>query len=231
MYPYCTAIIMAGGTGTRMGGEISKQFLCINGKEILAYTIDVFEQCEKIQEIIVVSGQRDMEQAKALVQKYGFQKISQLVAGGEERQDSVANGLSKVSQQTEIVLVQDGVRPFVTVDMIERSIQGAREYGACIMGMPVKDTIKICSPCGMAVETPDRRSLWQIQTPQTFQKEILLQSYKKAKIAGFLGTDDASVAEFAGYPVKVAEGSYRNIKITTTEDLSIAKVLQEGGKT
>lgn len=229
MYPYCTAIIMAGGKGSRMGSEISKQFLCIDGKEILAYTIDVFEQCKKIQEIIVVSGQGDMHKTKALVQKYGFQKISQFVVGGKERQDSVRNGLSKVSHQTEIVLVQDGVRPFVTEDMIERSIQGAMEYGSCIMGMPVKDTIKVCSPNGMAVETPDRCSLWQIQTPQTFQRDLLVQAYEKANAAGFLGTDDASVAEFAGCKVKVVEGSYRNIKITTAEDLLIAEAFKKEG--
>lgn len=230
MYPYCTAIIMAGGKGTRMGGEVSKQFLCINGKEILAHTVDLFEKCQMIQEIILVSGKTDMEKTKELVKQYGWTKVSAVTEGGKERQDSVSNGLLQVSMQTEIVLVQDAVRPFVTEDMIQRSMEGAIKYGACIVGMPVKDTIKICSLCGMVMETPDRCSLWQAQTPQTFRKDILMQAYAKAKEAGFSGTDDASVVEFSGNPVKIVEGSYRNIKITTAEDIYIAEALEKGGK-
>lgn len=146
-----------------------------------------------------------------------------MLEGGKERQNSVANGLAAVEKDTDIVLIHDGVRPFVTEEMIADSIDAAQEYGGAVIGVPAKDTIKVCSADGMAVETPDRSTLWQIQTPQTFQRDLIVNAYEKADKDGFLGTDDASVAEFVGHQVKVVMGSYRNIKITTREDLVIAE--------
>lgn len=223
MKPYCTAIIMAAGKGKRMGTEISKQFLPVCGKEILAWTVEKFEKSPFIDEMILMASKDGMEDIKALSLKYGWKKLSLIAEGGKERQNSVANGLSCLSEKTEIVLIHDGVRPFVTEEMIAESIQGALECGACIIGVPAKDTIKICGNNGMALETPNRSTLWQIQTPQTFRRDLICKAYQKAEEEGFLGTDDASVAEFAGENVLVRQGSYRNIKITTKEDLLIAE--------
>lgn len=229
MKPICAAVIVAAGKGKRMGTEISKQFLPLRGKEILAHTVEKFEHAENIRDIVLVTGQDSLQDVQDMAQEYGWQKIISVVAGGKERQDSVWNGLLAVSEDTEIVLIHDGVRPFVTEDILNLSIETAVEMGGCVAGVPTKDTIKVCNSENIAVDTPDRSALWQIQTPQTFQKERIVKAYKQAKDAGFIGTDDASLAEYSGYPVKVIMGSYRNIKITTQEDLLIGEAfLKEG---
>lgn len=229
MKPICAAVIVAAGKGKRMGTEISKQFLPLRGKEILAHTVEKFEHAENIRDIVLVTGQDSLQDVQDMVQEYGWQKIISVVAGGKERQDSVWNGLLAVSEDTEIVLIHDGVRPFVTEDILNLSIETAVEMGGCVAGVPAKDTIKVCNSENISVDTPDRSTLWQIQTPQTFQKERIVKAYKQAKDAGFIGTDDASLAEYSGYPVKVIMGSYRNIKITTQEDLLIGEAfLKEG---
>ena len=229
MKPICTAVIVAAGKGKRMGTEISKQFLPLRGKEILAHTVEKFEHAENIRDIVLVTGQDSLQDVQDMAQEYGWQKIISVVAGGKERQDSVWNGLLAVSEDTEIVLIHDGVRPFVTEDILNLSIETAVEMGGCVAGVPAKDTIKVCNSENIAVDTPDRSTLWQIQTPQTFQKERIVKAYKEAKDAGFIGTDDASLAVYSGYPVKVIMGSYRNIKITTQEDLLIGEAfLKEG---
>ena len=229
MKPICAAVIVAAGKGKRMGTEISKQFLPLRGKEILAHTVEKFEHAENIRDIVLVTGQDSLQDVQDMAQEYGWQKIISVVAGGKERQDSVWNGLLAVSEDTEIVLIHDGVRPFVTEDILNLSIETAVEMGGCVAGVPAKDTIKVCNSENIAVDTPDRSTLWQIQTPQTFQKERIVKAYKQAKDAGLIGTDDASLAEYSGYPVKVIMGSYRNIKITTQEDLLIGEAfLKEG---
>mgnify|MGYP002233115773 FL=1 len=162
-----------------------------------------------------------MQDVRQMAQEYGWKKIISVTEGGRERQDSVFLGLQQVPQDTEIVLIHDGVRPFVTEEILERSIAAAKETGGCVAGVPAKDTIKVCDAEGFAIATPDRSTLRQIQTPQTFRRKEILAAYEKAKADGFLGTDDASVAEHSGYPVQVIMGSYRNIKITTKEDLLI----------
>jgi 2-C-methyl-D-erythritol 4-phosphate cytidylyltransferase len=216
-----SAIIVAAGKGKRMGTQISKQFLLLEGKEILAHTVGRFEQFSKIQEIILVSGRNDLEEVRAMVRSYGWKKVTAIVAGGKERQDSVKCGLNALSKQTEIVLIHDGVRPFVTEEMIDCSIDAARKYDGCVLGVQAKDTLKICDQNGFVLETPERSAMWHIQTPQTFSKECIEKAYEKAEQQGFLGTDDASVAEFAGMKIKVIQGSYQNIKITTKEDILI----------
>ncbi|WMI80231.1 2-C-methyl-D-erythritol 4-phosphate cytidylyltransferase [Anaerotignum sp. MB30-C6] len=222
-----TAIIVAAGKGRRMGSQISKQFLKLRGKEILAHTVSRFEQFSNIQEIVLVTGKDNIEDVNAMVKDYGWKKISAVVIGGKERQDSVKCGLNVLSEKTEIVLIHDGVRPFVTEDMIDRSIEAAQNYGACVLGVAAKDTIKICDEDGVVVETPKRSALWHIQTPQTFRTEIIESAYKKATQEGFIGTDDASVAEFAGAKIKVIPGSYQNIKITTREDILVGTCFLE----
>ena len=221
--PYCTAILLAAGKGKRMGTTVSKQFLPICGKEILAWTVDVFENSPSVDEIFLVAHADGMDDVKQMQNAYLWKKVTRIVEGGKERQDSVYHGLRMLSEESDVVLIHDGVRPFVTETMISESIQAARQYGAAVIGVPVKDTIKICSADGMALETPERSSLWQILAPQTFRGEVIVSAYQQAKEAQFLGTDDASVAEFAGYSVKVQMGSYQNIKITTKEDLLIAE--------
>lgn len=216
-----SAIIVAAGKGNRMGSQISKQFLLLEGKEILAHTVGQFEQFSRINEIVLVSGKNEIEDVRTMVKSYGWQKVAAVVAGGKERQDSVKCGLHALSYQSEIVLIHDGVRPFVTEEMIESSIDAAQKYDGCVLGVQVKDTLKICDQNGFVLETPQRSSLWQIQTPQTFRREFIEKAYAKAEQGGFVGTDDASVAEFAGMKIKVIQGSYQNIKITTKEDLLI----------
>ena len=219
----CTAIIMAAGKGKRMQTAVSKQFLPVCGKEILAWTVDVFEKSPLVDTILLMASADGKEDVQHLWDSYGWKKVATVLEGGKERQNSVANGLAAVGEETDIVLIHDGVRPFVTEEMIADSIVAAQAYGGAVIGVPAKDTIKVCSADGLAVETPDRSTLWQIQTPQTFQRDLIVNAYEKADRDGFLGTDDASVAEFAGHQVKVVMGSYRNIKITTKEDLVIAE--------
>ena len=229
MKPICTAVIVAAGKGKRMGTDISKQFLPLCGKEILTHTVEVFEKADRIRDIVLVTGTDSLQDVQDMVWEYGWQKVISVVAGGKERQDSVWNGLQAVSEDTEIVLIHDGVRPFVTEEILDLSIETAVEMGGCAAGVPAKDTIKVCNSENIAVDTPDRSTLWQIQTPQTFRKELIVKAYEQAKAEGFVGTDDASLAENSGYSVKVIMGSYRNIKITTKEDLLIGEAfLKEG---
>ncbi|MBO5330553.1 MAG: 2-C-methyl-D-erythritol 4-phosphate cytidylyltransferase, partial [Anaerotignum sp.] len=176
MKPICAAVIVAAGKGKRMGTEISKQFLPLRGKEILAHTVEKFEHAENIRDIVLVTGQDSLQDVQDMAQEYGWQKIISVVAGGKERQDSVWNGLLAVSEDTEIVLIHDGVRPFVTEDILNLSIETAVEMGGCVAGVPAKDTIKVCNSENIAVDTPDRSTLWQIQTPQTFQKERIVKA-------------------------------------------------------
>lgn len=228
--PVSAAVIVAAGAGKRMGTSISKQFLQLEGEEILAHTVEKFEKSEVVDEIILVIGQEDIDLVRGMAEQYGWKKVAAVVPGGAERQDSIWNGLSRARPDAEIILLHDGVRPFVTEEMIQASMQAAWEVGACTVGVPAKDTIKVCGADGMALETPDRSRLWQIQTPQTFRREVIFRAFEKARRDGFIGTDDTSVAEHAGFPVKVIMGSYRNIKITTQEDLLIAKAfLQREG--
>jgi len=224
MQVYCSVVIVAGGKGTRMGSDINKQYLELNGKAILAHTIEQFERCHKIDEIIVVTGEDEVDYCtKQIWRKYGFLKIKSIVPGGRRRQDSVYNGLLGVSPKTQIVLIHDGARPLIKEEQIKASIEGAMEVGACVVGVPVKDTIKICDQNQLIVQTPSRDTLWAIQTPQTFQYEKILKAYKEANKNDLQATDDAMMVEALGYPVKMIHGRYDNIKITTPEDLVVAK--------
>lgn len=226
---FCSAVIVAAGQGKRMGTKISKQFLKLGEVEVIIHTLKKFQNCDDIDEIILVTGQEEISNLQQLAEAYKITKAARIVAGGKERQDSVWNGVQAVQAKADVVLVHDGVRPFVTQEDITRTIQTAREMGACVLGVKAKDTVKQCDAAGNIVMTPDRSLLWYIQTPQAFQKEILLQAFQQAREEGFLGTDDAMLVERLGKTVRVIEGSYKNIKITTKEDLAIAEVfLQQG---
>lgn len=215
------AVIVAAGRGTRMGTAESKQYLLLRGKPVIVHTLEVFQRHELISEIVLVTGEADIDRCREWVQAYKLDKVKAVVPGGAERQHSVYKGLKAL--ETGWVMVHDGVRPFVQDAEINACYEKAREIGASVLAVPVKDTIKQVDGAGKVLSTPDRRSLWAIQTPQTFRLSELLTAYEAAERDGFLGTDDSSLAERSGIPVAVVEGSYSNIKLTTPEDLAFAE--------
>ena len=224
------AVIVSAGKGHRLAGKKKKQFLLLAGKPILCHTLDKFETCPSIDSIQLVVGQEDMDYTlRAIVENYGYRKVSQIVPGGRLRQESVKNGVDALSRDVDIVVVHDGVRPFVTRKMIEDSIQTARQFEAAVIAMPVKETIKMAGPDRIVLKTLDRESLWQIQTPQTFRADVIRKAFRKATEDGFIGTDDASLVERIGIKVYILPGSYNNIKITTPEDLMLAELLVQTG--
>ncbi len=221
---YCSVVIVAAGKGKRMGTDIKKQYLALKGKEVLAHTIDQFEKCKEIDEIIIVTGKEEIDYCREHIwKKYGYTKIKTIVAGGRERQDSVYNGLLQVSGETNIVLIHDGARPFIRVEQIRESIETAANEGACVVGVPMKDTVKKCDENQFVKETPSRDTLWVIQTPQTFKYDWIMKAYEEGMKNNLAATDDSMMVEALGYCVKVVQGRYDNIKITTPEDLVIAK--------
>lgn len=226
------AIIVAGGSGKRMGTAIKKQFIKLKDKEILAYTIEAFNKVDEIDEIIVVTGKEDIEKVrKEIIERYQFKKVKRVVAGGKERQDSVYNGLIAVSAETSYVMIHDGARPFISEVIIKKALQETKDYKATIVAMPVKDTIKLVDKeQGVVEETPDREKLWMVQTPQTFEKELLLNAYKQAEERQLQVTDDSMIVEAYGHKVHVVLGEYTNIKITTPEDLVIGESILENRK-
>ncbi len=246
------AIVLAAGTGKRMQSSTAKQYLLLGGKPILYYSLKAFEE-SSVEEIILVVGQDDIDYCKeSIVEKYNLKKVSCIIEGGKERYHSVYNGLKEI-KLADYVLIHDGVRPFVTVDLIEAAIRNLGLHGACVAGVPNKDTIKIVNQDGLVTETPDRDRVWAVQTPQAFSYDIIMQAY--CMIMGEMAhnreekdlnqvsgnynggrfeedinriniTDDAMVVEYTmNYPVKMIMGSYRNIKITTPEDILIGEAL------
>ena len=217
------AVVPAGGTGTRMGGTVPKQFLELNGKPILYYTLKTLQDCGIISELILVVPEKEYD--NACTDWLGKPEIvTKVVVGGKKRQDSVYNGFCELSQKTEIVLVHDGVRPFLSHQMIQESVDTAREYGAAITAIRVNDTIKKVEDSGLVSKTVDRDGLWRVQTPQVFRYELLEEAFKKANSEKFYGTDEGTLIEHLGKPVKVVEGSEQNIKITRPEDLRLSEI-------
>lgn len=214
-------VIVAAGTGSRMNMGINKQFIKLEGKEIIAYTIEKFYNNSNIEDIVVVVKEDESEFfKKEILDKYNFKNVK-IAYGGKERQDSVYNGLKLLDEKCDVVLIHDGARPFVSDKIIDKSIEEAKEHKAIVVGVPVKDTIKVIDNDKNIVDTPNRSVLWEVQTPQTFDYNILIDAYKDAFKNKFYGTDDAMLVERIGYKVKMLEGSYNNIKITTQEDLNI----------
>jgi 2-C-methyl-D-erythritol 4-phosphate cytidylyltransferase len=222
----CVALIPAAGQGKRMGAARSKPYLLLDGKPILSYTLRTLEECPLIDEIALIVERGEIEHAReAVVEAFRLNKVSTILAGGLQRQDSVWEGLKTVKDDCELVLVHDGVRPFISQEMLARSIHGAVDCGVSIVGVPAKDTVKLVSPHKEVLETPDRTGVVLVQTPQTFRRDILLKAYRQAMRDGFYATDDAALVERLGLPVTVVEGSYENIKITTPEDLAIGELI------
>ena len=220
-----TAIVLAAGSGKRMNSKVHKQYLIIQDRPVLYYSLKAFED-SAVDEIVLVVGKGEEKFCrKEIVDKYGISKVKAIVEGGKERYHSVFEGLKQTSD-ADYVLIHDGARPFVNQDIIRRCMQEVQKYQACVVGMPVKDTIKIADEEGYAKQTPDRKNVWMIQTPQTFSYALIYEAYEEMlKTEDTAITDDAMVLELIkGKKSKLIEGSYRNIKITTPEDLLIANV-------
>ena len=222
---YCTAIVLAAGSGKRMGTKVHKQYLLMGGKPVLYYSLRVFEDSRLIDEIILVCGAGEEDYCRQqIVKKYGISKVSKIIPGGAERYNSVWNGLQETREG--YVYIHDGARPFVDEEMIGRAYECVSEYHACVAGMPSKDTIKIADSDNMVTETPDRSNVWIVQTPQVFDTGLIKKAYAVLMEQEEISvTDDAMAAEqISGTSVRLFYGSYENIKITTPEDLDIADV-------
>ncbi|CAG7647549.1 2-C-methyl-D-erythritol 4-phosphate cytidylyltransferase [Paenibacillus solanacearum] len=206
-----------------MGTQESKQYLQIDDKPILVHTLLRFERMAAVDEIVLVTGADDVERCEGYAQQYGLDKIKQVIPGGKERQDSVYQGLLALSGQVEWVMVHDGVRPFAAEEHVTACFVKSKATGAAVLAVPVKDTIKVVDGDGFIKATPDRSSLWAIQTPQAFRFSLLLEAHEQARRESFLGTDDAMLVERLGTKVAVVESDYYNIKITTPEDLPWAE--------
>lgn len=215
-----TALIPCAGQSTRMGGAVKKPFLQVGGRPLLCYTLDIFQNHPGIEEIVLVAGAEETAYCKTeIAEKYGFTKVRAVTAGGRERQDSVAAGLALLAPETEWVVVHDGVRPLLKPETLTLALDKAREKGCAVLGVPVKDTIKRVNSELLVLETPPRQELWQVQTPQIFQAEVLRKAYREAARLGWLATDDASLVEKLGEKVFMVQGEYSNIKVTTPDDL------------
>lgn len=232
-----TAIVLAAGSGSRMKSKTKKQFMEIKGKPVIWYSLFEFEK-SRVDEIILVTGKEDIDYCKKeIVEKYNLKKIKNVVAGGSERYESVYNGLKEVTGN--IVLIHDGARPLINNEIIERSIEGTIKSDACVVGVPVKDTIKRANKEGYIIDTPNRSELWITQTPQSFKTDLVKMAYKKMKEelekeelekgnTTLNITDDAMVVEeFTTNQVRFVQGDYKNIKVTTPEDIDIAELFIE----
>ena len=223
---YCGAVIVAAGTASRMGG-IDKVMAQLEGEPMILRTVRTFQTCEAIREIVIVTREDLIVPIMSLCKD--FEKVTAVVAGGSSRQESVQLGLNALSSKVKLVAVQDGARPLVTHAVIDRTVRAAHTYSAAAPAIPVKDTVKVVTG-GVVKETPDRKNLRAVQTPQVFDPDMLRGALKKAKEDGAEVTDDCSAVERLGMSVKIVEGDERNIKITTPLDLKIAKLLLEDMK-
>ncbi len=216
-------IIPAAGSGKRFGAL--KQFLSLQGKPVLIHTLSAFEQSSLIKGICVVTLETEVSSTQKMIQEAGFKKVHHVIAGGQERQDSVKKGFRSLPP-CDMVMVHDGVRPFVTQEMIKTLVSTTKESGATIVGLPIKETLKKVRE-GCIIDTVDRSEIWSIQTPQAFRYDLLARAIQKAEIDHFLGTDEAMLVERMGVTVKIVLGSPYNIKITLPEDLRIAETLAQ----
>lgn len=233
------ALVLSAGKGTRMKSDVPKQYIMLEGKPVLYYSLKAFEK-SMVKEVILVAGEEDITYCKEeIVEKYGFTKVKAVVAGGKERYHSVFCGLQELKKEEpfpDYVMIHDGARPFVDDGIIRRCAKAAEEFEACVAGMPVKDTIKIADEHLFAKETPERKNVWQVQTPQVFGFPLIYQAYQELierenNGEVFHVTDDAMVLETICHKkVRLVEGAYENIKITTSEDLKIAVSFLEKSK-
>ncbi|MCM2356624.1 MAG: 2-C-methyl-D-erythritol 4-phosphate cytidylyltransferase [Geobacteraceae bacterium] len=227
------ALIPAAGMGKRMGAGINKQYLLLDGKPIVAHTISIFESAPFVDAIYLITPEAEIPYCREqVVEKYGFTKVRRIVPGGAERQHSVLNGLRAVADagDDDVVLIHDGVRPFIPVQVLERAVAAATVHDGALVAVPAKDTVKVVMD-GIVRETPARENIWLAQTPQAFRYGVIRAAHEIAAAEGFLGTDDAMLVERLEKEVHVVLGDYRNIKITTPEDLILAEAfMKEAGK-
>lgn len=225
------AIVLAAGSGSRMKSDVKKQYMEIGGKPLIYYSLKAFGE-SIIDDIVLVVSRGDVDYVKKdIVDKYGFDKVKTVVEGGLYRYHSVRLGLEAADSDCDYAFIHDGARPFVDRDIIMRALSAVKEYGACVVGMPAKDTIKIADDKGFAQSTPNRDKVWMVQTPQVFSYKTILELYRRLDreeeelmARGINITDDAMVAEYySDQKIKLVEGSYNNIKITTPEDIAVAE--------
>lgn len=218
------AIILGGGSGRRMEASVNKIFLPIRGVPAIIRSIAPFTGL--CAGAVVVAAEHEVEEMKAVIRRYGMDRfVKAVVAGGGERQHSVYNGLKALPEDAECVLIHDGARSLVTEGVIQRAMASVEQFGSGVAAIPVVDTIKRAGSDGLVLETPDRSSLYAMQTPQAFRLETILKAHEFARADGFLGTDDASLLEHAGLPVHLSQGDRENLKLTTPTDLALAEVL------
>lgn len=220
---YCGAVIVAAGTASRMGG-IDKVMAPLDGEPMIVRTVRTFQECDVISEIVIVTREDLILPISNLCS--GMDKVKAVVTGGKSRQESVELGMNALSKEVKLAAIQDGARPLITWQVIDRVVRAANTFGGAVPGIPVKDTIKVENG-GLVKETPDRKTLRAIQTPQVFDFDLLRGALKKAKEDGAEVTDDCSAVERLGMKVKIVEGDERNIKVTTPMDLKIAELLLE----
>lgn len=223
------AIVLAAGQGKRMKSSIQKQYILLKEKPILYYSLKAFEDIKEIERIILVVGKGEVSYCrKEIIDKYGLQKVTDVIEGGKERYHSVYEGLKLLEKHCDYVLIHDEARPFITESIILNTIENVKKYKACAVGMPVKDTIKIVDEENFCVHTPERAKVWAVQTPQAFEYNIIKSAYDILMQKEIMVTDDAMVIEqFMNISVKLIEGTYENIKITTQEDLKVAETIAE----
>ncbi len=219
------AVIPSAGQGVRLKKPEGKPFVLLGGKPILAHTLETFEASSLVHEVVLVVRAEDVSRARELVQQYRFQKVQEVCPGGERRKDSVLKGIQAFTQPPDVVVIHDGARPFLSLSLLEQSIQEGRVQEAVVVGLPCHDTIKQVNDRGRVEGTPERRLLWSVQTPQVFHHSLLVKAHLEAEKEGFTGTDDASLVERLGVGVKIIRGSPLNIKITTEEDLALGEAL------
>ncbi|MDE0483407.1 MAG: 2-C-methyl-D-erythritol 4-phosphate cytidylyltransferase [Candidatus Poribacteria bacterium] len=221
-----SVLIPAAGQGKRMESSVKKPYLMLDDKPILSHTIDRFEQNSVIDEIFVIVDQSDFTVCREnALTPFRYRKVRELVAGGETRQASVFNGLRALSDDVDFVVVHDGVRPFIDDKIIFECLEAAAEWGSAVSAVPVKETIKVANEELFVDHTPQREQLWQVQTPQVFRKSLIVEAHKKAIHDRIDAPDDAALVENLGSPIKLVMGSYKNVKLTTPEDLRIAETL------
>lgn len=242
--PLCRVILLAGGSGKRMGSDKPKQFLEVAGKPLIWYSLNALEKSETVEECILVVTKKDIPYVREeILKKNNFTKVRAVTEGGRERFESVWKGLQCLKEtlksgenvSSDVIMIHDGARPFLTEEILERCCLNAEEYGACVAAVPSKDTITISDEEGFERNTPDRKYVWNVQTPQAFRGDVLFTAFEKmAKELDSAGgtekfswiTDDASVVQhYSGMKVRLVQGDYRNIKVTTAEDLQIAESL------
>ncbi|MBW2198418.1 MAG: 2-C-methyl-D-erythritol 4-phosphate cytidylyltransferase [Deltaproteobacteria bacterium] len=221
-----SAIIVAAGKGVRMKGRIRKQYLDLSGRPVLGHSAMTFDACSLIDEIFIVVPKDEIDYCqKNIVSLLELKTRVNLIPGGDQRQDSVYNGLQAIDKKTTTVVIHDGVRPFIHPENLTACIFGAKDFGACILAVPVADTLKRVNKSGIVDRTLFRENIWLAQTPQAFQYGLILKAHETARRDGYAGTDDASLVERLGKDVRIINGSKFNIKITTQEDLDVARAM------